>query len=68
MFSSIVTSKSIGIPVLFGIISLSPESKSTILIDSWEDIMTLGIGFTSSEEAETTSEYCPNPASVNART
>lgn len=57
MFSSVETAKSIGIPVLFGIVSLSPESKSIILIDSWDDIITFGIGFTSSDETDTSSEY-----------
>lgn len=54
-----LTAKSMGIPVLFGMSSLSPESKSTILIDSCEDIITFGIGLISSDETETISEYCP---------
>lgn len=56
MFSSIDTAKSIGIPVLLGIISLSPESRSMILIDSWDDIITLGIGLTLSDDLDTISE------------
>lgn len=56
MFSSIETAKSIGMPVLLGMISLSPESKSMIFIDSCEDIITLGIGLTSSDDEDTISE------------
>lgn len=64
MFSSMDTAKSIGMPMLFGIVSLSPESKSTILIDSCDETITFGTGLISSDDDETTSEYCPKPASV----